>query len=397
MTRARTLPARDFETVLATFPALRQSLLGDFDSCRLMTRFGLEGTPYSNAAQARGIIFHRFAAEVLRTLRVTGEVAIPVSEALEILVEVCRQADVPEHEVVTVPAAERRLLRIAAIKFAHENTFRMDRLIDVERRLEATVSYPHPHTGLPVERVVSGQPDALIADPPDGAVVLDWKTTLQPPPKYEGEQQDTAAGVSYLGYFQQRVYALLVMRNYPAVQRVTLREFYPLAGEARTATVSTTHIEHIEREVAGLAEQLDRALMAGGKSALWHPSPGRQCSWCPKPTRCPIEADVRAREGGITSLAQAKRAAAEYVVAGTVRERLHEALKGWVEVYGPVPVKAAKGRYQVRWKRNKTGSGRTFGVHVPEASDRGPLDPALADKELADAFEQAAARRKAAA
>lgn len=394
MARRNPLPRRELAEVLDAFPDLRQSLLGDFDSCRLMTRFGLEGTPYTNAAQARGIIFHRFAAEVLRTLRQTGEVQIPVEEALAILYEVCAQRDVPDDEVVTVPAPERRLLRIAAVKFVAENRFNMSRLIAVEKRLWATVTYPHPDGGM-VERRLTGQPDALIADPPDGAIVLDWKTTLSPPPRYEPrdghERVDHARGVSYLGYFQQRTYALLVMRNYESVQRVTLREFYPLAGEARTATVLRADLEHVERELAGLAEQLDRALMGGSDSPIWAPSPGKHCSYCPKPSSCPIEPDVRMSEGGITSAAQAERAAAAYVLAKRDGELLHEALKGWVETYGPVDVKSGKGRYQVRWKKNKTGNGRTFGVHVPEESDRGPDDPALADA-LAEA-----ARRRAGA
>jgi hypothetical protein len=374
--------------VAEAFPHLRQSLLADFDSCRLMTRFGLEGNPHANAAQARGIIFHRFAAEVLRTLRKTGEVCIPVEEALQVLYEVAAQRDVPDDEVVTVPAAERRLLRIAVIKFANENEFRMDRLIDVERRLFATVRYPGPD-GATVEREVTGQPDALVADPPDGAVVLDWKTTPRPPARYDGDSWDTPQGVSYMGYFQQRVYAFLVMSNYPAVQRVTLREFYPLAGEARVATVSTSQMEHLERELAVLAEELDRALAAGGSSPLWHPSPGRHCSYCPRPGSCPLEPEERG-VGAIASAAQAERWAAEYVVADRVRAHRRDALKAWVEVHGPVEVKSGKGRYEMRFR---DGGGRgAFGMHVPLASDRGPEDP-----DLAAAFEEAAKRRREAA
>lgn len=384
------LPARAPAEVIEAFPHLRQSLLAEFDSCPLMTRFGLESPDVTSPAQARGILFHRFAAEVLRTLQRTGESRVPVAEALEILYEVCAQRDVPDGEVVACPARERRLLRIAAIKFASENEFRMERLIDVERRLFADLEYPSPDGGI-VRRRVTGQPDALIADPPDGAVVLDWKTTLQPPPRYKGEREtDHAQGVSYLGYFQQRVYALLVVRNYPAVQRVTLREFYPLAGEARSAVVLAVDLEHVERELAAVCEQLDRALAGGSASPLWQPSPGRHCSYCPRPGACPIEHEDR-RDGAVTSRAQAERYAAEMVVADRVRDHRREALKAWVEVHGPVPVKSGKGRYEVRFKRNKTGGGKTFGVHVPEASDRGPEDPSLEA-----AFAEAAARRSAA-
>jgi len=352
----------------------------------LSALFELEGYQFDNHAQARGHIFHRFAAEVLRTLRRTGESQMPVEEGLQVLYEVAAQRDVPSAEVVCLPIKEQRILRIAAIKFLHGQEFNMSRLIDVERRLYAEVTYPHPETGAALSRTITGQLDALVADPASemngweaGAIVPDWKLWRQPPPRYEGEHQDSPEGVSYMGYFQQRFYALLVFRNFPSVQRVTLREYYPLAEEARTATVHRDAEEHIEREIGLLAERLDRAIGEGSKSKIWRPSPGQHCSFCAKPNRCPIEADVRAfsGEGGIGRLSDARRYAAEYVLATHVRKQLHEALKPFVQQYGPLPVKSAKGRYEVRWKANESGKGRRFGVHVPERSDRGPYDRKL--------------------
>lgn len=400
MARSTPLPERSHEEVLAAFPALRQSLLGDFDSCRLSARWGIEGVEYDNAAQARGVLFHRFAAEVLRTLRATGEQRIPQEEALVILYEVCAQRDVPDADVVWCPAIERRLLRIAALKLVTDNSFRMDRLIDVERRLFATVRYPHPETGEVIERTVTGQPDALIADPPEGAVVLDWKTTRQPPPKGPADEHwDDAEHVSYLGYFQQRVYALLVFANYPAVQRVRLREFYPLAGEARYATLYRSDLEHVERELGVLAEVLDRALMGGHRSPLWGASPGKHCSYCPRPNHCPIATEVRALDsgqqewarGGISTQRQADELAADYMVAKRIVDGLAPALKAWVDTRQPegIAVKSGKGRAVLRWK-DQRGGRRVFGVAVPDVSDRGPADPSLES-----AFSAAAERVKA--
>ena len=408
--RSRALPQRTLAEVLAAYPEHRQSRLGEFDNCALLALFGIEGYEFDNRAQARGHIFHLFAAEVMRTLRRTGQDSMPVEEALAILYEVSAQRWVPPEEVVVVPAAERRLLRMAAIKLVHQGSgrgprrFNMTNLIEVERRLRATVRYPSPDgSGTAVERTVTGQPDALVADPPDGAIVLDWKTTLQPPPKYTGGRRDEAGdllpgedspdGVSYMGYFQQRMYALLVLTEYPSIQRVTLREFYPLADEARTATVHREQLEHIEREIAVQVELLDRALMGGSRGKMWRPQPGKHCTFCPKPTRCPIEADVRVfaaggEAGGITGPAQARKLAAEYVLAGRTKDGLHEALKGWVEVHGAIPVRASRGRYEVRWGRTSGGS-RRFGVWVPEDSDRGPED-----ESLEDAFLEAAERKE---
>jgi hypothetical protein len=390
--RRQRLPARTLGEVVRDFPAIRQSLLASWDNCALSTLFELEGYAFTNAAQARGIIFHRYAGEVLRTLRETGEVRMPTEEAMAILYEVCAQRDVPLEDVVVVPARERRLLRIAALKLVAENEFRMDRLVAVERRLSAPVRYTAAN-GSTVERELTGQPDALLMDPdPDpsqsGAVVLDWKTArkapAQGPTRHEerGQHWDDPDHVSYMGYFQQRFYGLLVLRNFPAVQRVRLREFYPLEGVARYATIYRGDLEHLEREFSALVEVLDRALASGSDGPAWTPSPGRHCSYCPAPQRCPIEGDVRVREGGITSHAEAERAAAEFVVASEVRGVLREALKAWVDVYGPVRVKAAKGRYELRF------NGGRFGVHVPEVSDRGP------DGRIEDAFAAAAARKR---
>jgi hypothetical protein len=385
------LPERSLDGVVEAFPALRQSLLSDFDDCALSALFALEARGYTSSYQARGILFHRFAGKLLRTMRETGEVQIPVAEALAILAEACAQRDVPDEDVVWLPARERRLLRICVISLVTGKPFNMSRLVAVEERLRWIVTYPRPEGGL-VRRELTGQPDAVVADPPDGVIVIDWKTTRKAPPpgprrdEPKGDHWDDPEHLSYQGYFQQRLYGLLCLHRYPAADRVSLREFYPLEGVARYATVYRSDLGSLEDEFSALAEVLDRALAGGSRSAIWRPSPGVHCNYCPAPQRCPIEADVRAREGGIATPGEARRAAAEYVVAKQVSKRLHEALKGWVDLYGPVPVKAAKGRYEVRWKGQR-GGGKVFGVHVPDASDRGPDDPAL-DR----AFEEIAER-----
>jgi hypothetical protein len=419
--------------VLTAWPHLRQSLMGDFDNCRLSALFDLEGYAFNTAEQSRGIIYHRFAGKLLKTLWETGNSTMPVAEALEILYEACAQRDVPDGDLVWVPSPERRLLRIAAIMTVWNpveralRPFGVDRLIPdgIELRLYAPVRYPESRacsrcggsgeapedasggldtcdwcggwgrelTGATVERTVSGQLDALLADPPDGVVVLDWKTTRKAPPKYTGARRDDRgrvdgsmvdAGLSYLGYWQQRSYGYQVLHNMPPVQTVTLREVYPLdvneAGnmEVRTSTITRNDLENIERELATVAELLDRGLMGGSGSKVWDAQPGVHCRFCRSPGRCPIEPEARG-EGRITSKAEAARVGAEAVVAKQVYDFGVKALKPWVEVYGPVPAKWAKGRQEWRFKAPASGKGRgTFGVFVPADSDRGPEDPAVA-------------------
>lgn len=386
----RKLPPRTIEEVVAAFPRYRQSMLGAVDECALRARFELESAEFNTHEQARGTLFHRYAAEILRTLQRTGQVSIPVAEALQILYEVCRQRDVDSRDVLVIPARERRTLRKCAIGLVYDRErkrlreFRVDRLLAVEERLTHTLRYEGPDGNM-MDRVISGQPDAILADPPDGVVVLDWKTTRSAPgqksrPTLDDPKFDpggSTAGISYEGYWQQRFYALLIMSNFPSVQRVTLREFYVLPGEARIGLVTREALEHVEEEIALVAAFLDRALMEGRDSPLWQPSPGRHCTYCRRPQSCPIEAEARAVEGGITSSEQAKRIGAEAVVAERVRDVSREALKAWHdETHEPIPVKSAKGRYEWRWGSDTSGR-RRFGMHVPDTSDRGAHDPAL--------------------
>jgi PD-(D/E)XK nuclease superfamily len=391
--RSRQLPARTLAEVAEVFPAYRQSILSTMDNCALSTRFDLEGPSYSNAAQARGIIFHRFAAEVLRTLRRTGEVTIPSEEALTILYEVSRQREVPPADVVIVPARERRILRICALSLC-STALDVTRLMAVEERLETVVTYPTP--GGTVYRTISGSPDAIIADPPGGAIVLDWKTEPSAPAPVptddEGNPQPPHwtgdhLHVSYGGYFQQRAYALLVLRNFPSVERVTLREWYVLPKEGRNATVPREALEHVEHELSVIAETLDRALMEGSASPIWAPSPGLHCGYCQRPTSCPIPKETRMTEGGITSDAEAARVAALVATLDPVRTESLKALKAYHDATSrPIPVKGAKRRQEWRWGEDSSGK-RRFKLHATERAE--PPDP-----DLAEAFVEAATRKR---
>jgi len=376
----REVPAKpiDVDQVMTRFPTLRQSLLGSFDECALSTLFDLRyANGWSTTPQARGTIFHRFAAECLRTMKRQDEETIPVSEALEILHEVCRQRDVPPEEIVRVPLRELKDLRMAAIKFATDNSFTVRNIIDVERRLQGEISYDLPN-GQKAVRVLTGQLDALIANGPDAAIVLDWKDTwgLPPMPREDPGPEGDEAHLSYQGYFQQRFYGWLILVNYPAIQRVTLREFYVRKTKVRKATLYRKDLEEVERELAVLAEQFDLAVASGlprepyelGKVGRWNPSPGKHCGFCLRPGLCPIEKESRGA-GAISSKREAMDAVAEIAVSERVREHRMEGVKVWVDNHGPVPVRWSKGRRVLGWRQH--GKTRRFEFYTPEESDRG--------------------------
>lgn len=410
------------------------------------------GQLWSTQPQARGTIMHRTIAECLRTMKVGNEDTIPVSEALEILHEVLLQRTVwdpelgkkvplPVDEIVRVPVRQIGELRRFVAKFARDNSFDIANVVDIERRLSATVRYPDENGEL-VERVLTGQIDLLMYQPPSseedvpGALVVDWKDTWGLPPdhteKSEGGEEDDGSGLSWHGYFQQRFYAWLLMKNYPNVQKVTLREFYIRKGEERPATVYRKRLHLIEQEMALLAAGLDAALVQGPPAwpykledtlradapeelrlqveegglelvdvpqwvhpgvGRWRPSPGKHCGFCLKPGACPIEEEARG-EGAIASKAQAERWAAEFMVADEVRSRRMAALRVWVDAHGPVFIKWAKARMVVDWKDNKTGKGRRFGIYPAKVSDRSPKAERALDAQLVEAAKSSAERAR---
>lgn len=443
------------DDVVQRLPAIRQSTLSSFDDCALSAFFDLaHGQGWSTHPQARGTIMHRAIAECLRTMKgppgSTGEDTIPVSEALEILHETLRQekmydpeagekVPVPVEEIVRVPLRQVSELRRFISKFAADNSFDVASIVDIEKPLEATAVYAHPETGEVMERVLRGTLDCLMFKPPAGALVIDWKDTWGLPPDHSEQAQrgeeDDGSGLSWHGYFQQRFYAWLVMKNYSRIESVTLREFYIRHTEPRPATVHRKRLHLIEQEMALLAHDFDLAVAQGAPRwpyklmatiapgapeelrgayeagtitvedlpqeyvhpsvGRWKPSPGKHCGFCLRPGACPIEDSARG-EGAIKSKAMAERYAAEMEVIDAVRNHRLKALKVWCEAHGDVFVKWAKGRMFAGWRANKTGGGRRFGVFPAAASDRSSKQERAVDAKLVEAARASAARARAA-
>lgn len=327
-----------YPKALEEFPTLRQSTLSTFDECGLLSLFDRRyrwGT-FDIAESGRGTIWHRAAAKMMREMAANVDphadpsaVRIEVDVALAILLETLRQADVPIEDVVNVPMREVHDLVWMTKKFASENTWNIAGLVDIEQPLRWTVHYPDPAGGW-VERRISGTLDVLMAEGEnlERGIVVDWKTGWWLPPPSEISEQ---------GFFQQRFYALLGMRNHQSLTSVTLREFYPRYSQSREATLYRDQLDEIEEGVCALVERFDRSLQEG----VWHPSPGNHCSYCPRPTACPIFPTAR-RKGRIGSAEEAATAAAQILVAEKAIKQNKEALKAWTAVHGAVPVRDAK-------------------------------------------------------
>jgi hypothetical protein len=354
-------PRVPYPRALEAFPTIRQSVLSSFDQCGLSARFEMAyRNGWSTHPQARGTMFHRFAGRALTEMNEQGEHRIEVDVGLAILHEVLRQEDADkrcphcdserirrgvdkrgrrrclhckryfETEFVNVPMGEVRDLFWVVIKWAHETYWSTENLVDVEKRLSAVLSYENPYGGW-VDRTLTGQLDALFVegDLDDEGVVIDSKDTWRMPPPTE---------VSFEGYFQQRFYAWLTMKNYRTLDRVTLREFYVRYSEPREATVYRADLDDIEAELAALVERFDRSV----EQNVWQPTPGAHCSYCVRPTACPIIKSAR-MEGRIETQEEAARVAGQLIVAEAAAGQAKRALQSWSRIHGPVPVKDAKG------------------------------------------------------
>lgn len=392
--------------VIERWPTLRQSLLADFDDCALYSYFGMRYTQgWSTHPQARGTLFHRTAAEILRTMQTQDANQIPVGVALAILEEVLEQRGLPWQDRVRLPLREIPVLRMATAKFAKDNRFTIRNIIDVEKRLEATIRYVEEGTGELIERRLTGMPDAIVLDPKhkeDGVIVLDWKATWALPPKREAAERDAAEnGLSYEGYFQQRFYAWLILKNYPAINVVTLREFYVYRSKPREATITRAQLEQIEKELATLAREFDLAVGYGKPKRLrypdiqdtpWEPSPGKHCYYCPLRHHCPI-ADEVLNTIAIQTPEQAKRAIAMLEVSEATAKQIKEAARPYAELHGPIESRHAKGR-RVWGPRTNSAGKPEFTFFAPKESDRAPHRVPELDKPLEDALRKAAAEQR---
>lgn len=333
-----------YPRALAAFPTLRQSLLSGFDACALTTKFDLDTSylpedfllapdgrrvDWNTHPQGRGQLTHRVLAKCLEEMAAQREPQIETDVAHAILIEVLRQADVPDHEIVSVPMSHVADLYWIVTKWAYETHWEIEKLVSVEERLHATLTYPDPDGGL-VERVLTGQLDALLVegDELEHGIVLDWKDTWGMP---------AASEISEGGFFQQRFYAWLLFKKYPTLQRITMREFYVRYSEVREATIERYKLDSIEAELSALAQRFDRAF----ETEIWKPSPGKQCSYCVRPTACPIFPRARSN-GEIEDQQQAEKIAAQLLVAESAAKQAKEKLKAWADVHGDVAIRDAK-------------------------------------------------------
>jgi hypothetical protein len=367
----------------------RQSLLQSFEICPRRTLHGLAldddlTTGHMGSSADLGSAFHAVAAEILRTLYRQGEEQMPTQEAVEIMYEVYANGK------WVLPTADRDTLRNLVLSLASYYRWNTRRIMALEERLETQIVCEDG-----IVRTLTGQPDVLLADPPAGMVIVDYKTGWSIPktPRDLPEQGEAIVGEQYLserGHFQLDIYGLLALRRYPQAKYVTLRELHLRNGQRREATLDRAKLEHVEREIADHMMKLDRAIDEGPDSELWRPRPGPQCARkCPVATSCPVPAEQRG-VGALENEDLADAAAARFVVTDAVRGTLRDQLKTHYEQTGrPPEVGDGTGFF---WRHKANGKGREFGCFP--LSEHGLPDPSL-DVDYTEALEASLAAVKA--
>lgn len=343
----------------------RQSLLAGFETCGRRTRFALQtkgdwATGYVEVSADLGKMFHLFARDYLRILYKTGHENMPPNDAVEVM------KNSYEHAGFVLPADEREDLVWLVRGFAHFK-WPAIQITALEERLQSGVTGSDG-----VTRIITGQPDVVMTDPPNGIVIVDYKTGRTRPPSPKGQRDaEYAEGRKYLspgGHFQLDTYGMLALHDTPAADYVILRELHLRSGQVREATLRRDELQYVEDELGRHAMLLAQAIDAGPKSPLFAPRAGGHCARrCPVSRSCPIPREQRG-VGAISTDRQAEQAASALVVAKAQVELISKQLKNRFEATGFV-AKLTTGE-EVRWYENGQG-GRSFGV-----CDEGkPMDP----------------------
>lgn len=283
-------------------------------------------------------MIHRIVAELLRRMKSNGERRIAQGAAFAVMEEVLGQRDLPTDERLVLGPEQHEEVRIAVAGFT-KWAWDVKRVIQIEKRLTTTLTGPDG-----VGRVLTGQPDVVMAMPPGGAEIVDHKSGWGPPKTARVDQvMNEKRYLSERGLVQLDVYAVLVMDNYPAIQRVKMTERHLMVGEEREATLQRDELVEVKRRLAEDMMLVDDALHddppegAGEAWGAWTAIGGRWCGWCSGRMRCPRPSEDRG-EGAILDLPMAREYAQDLAVLDARRAHIINASKAWVDANGAIPM-----------------------------------------------------------
>lgn len=360
----------------------RQSTLRSYTACARATVLASPETTGTIGSTADlGSALHAVIAEILRTLARGGEAQMATEEAINVMREVVAAGP----WVLTAEdycgtrnldgTREQPGLVQMVCNFALERWL-PSRFMAIEQRLSMDILCPDGEL-----RLLTGTPDLVIADPPDGVVLVDHKSGRAKPPTPTGlPEGEPIRGIDHLsegGFTQLAIYSALAMNEWPRIKRATLKEVnWRYGGPPREATITRDDLEHVLPFIGDLMMKVDRGLREGDGSEFAKPRPGKHCDTrCSVKRSCPVPAEQRGL-GAIDSDAAADAEAKRWAVLKVLHPDMREALKAYHEETGYCPV--VSDGLVARWKQKTNGKGRDFGVFPPAV----PNDPAAALAEV---------------
>jgi hypothetical protein len=181
-------PVRSTRTCSGYFPTLRQSLLAKHDDCALSSLMELRYArrlEYASAGARHDLSSVRgegSCASCSRRRRDDPGRSVAERASRRCVPAAHGRAGRPE-DIVRVPLRQMPELRMAARKFAKDNEFSVSEDRGHRAAHLGADCIRTPNGGSVTRIVLTGQLDALLFDPPDGAIVIDWKDTWALPPE----------------------------------------------------------------------------------------------------------------------------------------------------------------------------------------------------------------------
>lgn len=354
-----------------TLPVLteyRQSTLRAMEICPRRTRFALETgelkTGWTKGSTNLGTIFHSFVARYMDQLaspEFRPAKQMPTEEAAVIAREVYAESP------FTLDHEDFDALIGMAVRFAADFKWDVNRILAKEDPLRVDLLCPDGQV-----RTVKGQPDLIVADPPRGLIIYDWKTGMAQPksPKKQEGDGEPVEGEKYLsdtGRYQRLVYGLLALRQWPSAQYAIMWEV-PMRFAShgpRYARLSREGLERIEHKLAIDMMRLDQGVEEGPQSPIWEPRPSSKCVHCEVASSCPVPPRMRG-EGAVSDQVSLDIEARRFARGKAMYEQAAERLKAASAEAGAHG--HLNGAESVRWGPEpdawaQKGNGRKFGVH----------------------------------
>lgn len=354
-----------------TLPVLtefRQSTLRALEVCPRRTRVALETgdviTGWTGGSTTLGTIFHMFVFAYMETLK-KPDVRPAKNMATEDAVNVAREVYAGCPWVLDAEEYESYIGMV--VRFC-EFEWDVGRILYQEEPMRVDLPCPDGEV-----RTLKGAPDLIMADPPYGVIIYDWKTGKGQPksPKKVEEDGAPVEGKHYLsdvGKYQRRVYGTLALHKIPTARYAILWEVPMRFAKhgPRYARLDRSELEHVEPWIADHMMKLDRGLREGPGSDVWEAKPGSQCfPHCEAARGCPVPPGLRG-VGAIDSQTAANVEARRFVRGKAMYQQAAERLKAWQEA--GYPPGRPNDREEVRWGPEpdawrEKGNGRKWGVH----------------------------------